>query len=63
MAEKRALKVVQVEADYFEVSEGDKLWTLARTGPSGWFITNRRGQVVLATGPTGKRLIQAVLDR
>lgn len=63
MAQKRTLRVKQVEADYFEVSEGDKLWTLARTGHSGWFITNRRGQVVSSAGPTGMRLIQAVLDR
>ncbi|SIE26088.1 hypothetical protein [Mycobacteroides abscessus] len=57
------MRVLQLEADFFEVSEGDKWWTLKRSGESGWFITNSGGRVVQSTGPTGKRLIQAVLAR
>ena len=57
------MRVQQIDSDYFEVSDGDKWWSLKRTGFSGWFITNRRGQVVRSTGPTGKRLINAVLNR
>ncbi|WP_158498026.1 hypothetical protein [Mycolicibacterium austroafricanum] len=57
------MRVVQISEGYFEVSDGDKWWTLRRNGFRGWLICNRRGQVVASGGPTGKKLIQAVLTR
>ncbi|MBU8820877.1 hypothetical protein KL864_33980 [Mycolicibacterium goodii] len=56
-------RVEAIAIDYFEVFDGDKRLSLKRTGFGGWFITNRRGQDVRSGGPTGKRLIQAVLNR
>lgn len=57
------MRVVQISEGYFEVSDGDKWWTLRSNGFGGWLICNRRGQVVASGGPTGKKLIQAVLTR
>lgn len=57
------VRVQQVDTNYFEVFEGVKWWSLKRIGFDGWLIMNGRGQVVRSSGPTGKRLIQAVMAR
>lgn len=57
------IRARKIRDGYYEVTEGDKWWTVAHIGFQNHLITNSRGQVVPSNGPTGKRVIAAILDR
>ncbi|OOK65202.1 hypothetical protein BZL29_7822 [Mycobacterium kansasii] len=57
------MKVEQVDADFWRVTEGHKRWTAKSVRNFGlryWLITNGRGLVVDPGGPTGRRVIAAI---
>jgi hypothetical protein len=46
---------------YWEVREGRKWWSIAGKS-SSFLVVNSQTRVINPSGPTGKRVIQAVLD-
>lgn len=57
------MKVEQIGADFWKVTEGHKHWNakaVANFGLRYWHITNSRGAVLDAGGPTGLRIVAAI---
>lgn len=57
------MQVKQIGADYWQVTDGDRWWTVksvANYGMRYWLITNSRGRVLNSTGATGQRVLAAI---
>lgn len=57
------MKVEQLGADFWKVTDGHKHWqakTVTNFGLPYWHIVNNRGSVIDSGGPTGLRVIAAI---
>ena len=55
-----SMRAGRIGVGYYEVTHGQKWWTVAQLTDGGWNITNHRGQGVKADGRLGRTLIHHV---
>jgi hypothetical protein len=58
--ERGFMKVELTSPGFWTVTERNRHWSVRATGFGGHLIMDRRGQVVLTTSPTGRRILNAV---
>jgi hypothetical protein len=55
----RVLKIYPTLTEFYEIYEGEKLWTARKTA-NGWLITAEGSRKVKPDGKRGKRLLKAI---
>jgi hypothetical protein len=57
------MQVQRIYDDFWQVSNGDKWWTVKSENGYGlryWIITNSRGRILDSTGPVAQRILRAI---